>query len=58
MIKVNNKEVTNPIAQIFWGTFAILITWWVFFLVGVIFLGIALAFTFPVWVPIVLIKLL
>jgi hypothetical protein len=37
MIKVNNKEVTNPIAQIFWGTFAILITWWVFFLVGVIF---------------------
>lgn len=54
MITVNGKKVKNPIAQAFWGLFAILVTWWVFAFIGIIFLGIALAFTFPIWLPILI----
>jgi len=53
-IKINNVQYTG-----FWAWVAgLLVTFWVFLFIGGIFLVIGLAFSAPVWLPLLLLKLI
>lgn len=57
-IIINGKERnTTGIESLLWGIVAMAITSGTFLFVGAILLGMALMFTSPIWVPILLIKL-
>lgn len=54
MIKINGREVTNPIAQAFWSVIALMITFSTLtFVFGIVLLVLALIFS-PIWLPVVL----
>lgn len=56
-IKVNNKEIKNPLERMFWGIFASIIVFISFSWVALLFFLILLALAAPIWIPILLILL-